>query len=250
MFFDYLNAVVIKLWLPLILFGAFGSSPWWGRFLLSERNLVRIDKYLTPARRKLLAVGCLVIAFMCANYLAWEDRYNSIDKLSAENARLKEQLDARDTVMLCGTIEEIALMPAENNDKDLRVLFAVKIYNKGADSAVSDYHARVLIDNQAVSLQPVSTLPKIGLTVNDFNTHERVQTFFQEDSIAIKALIPVKKGEQRRGILLYTIKDGIRFKYENAKWALSFKDYLGKTYEVKGSEVPGFYEKPFRHFPL
>ena len=113
------------------------------------------------------------------------------------------------------------------NEKDLGFLLSVYIWNSGADSAIRGYWAEVAFGDEVFVLDPY-VLPEKGITLSD-DQGNPTRTFTSSDALELKTLNPIKKGDVMTGVLLFIIKDGIRFKDMKSKWKLFFRDYLGRV---------------------
>ena len=240
MFFSYLEAVVMKNWLPLMI-GLLGSCPWWIRALLSSRLQTKIDNLFNPTALRILAFICIASAFIIANYSAWKDEHQEFLKKSSE---LTIEQD-KNTIKLDGEFLQIFSSLSENKS-DVDVLFTISLWNKGADSAIRGYRGKVRIEKQYFDLIAF-TIPENGIILRD-QEGTLLRKYFPRDAMYEKTLIPLKKGEIITGILYFKIKDvGILINNKDIDWTLFFNDYLGKTHEIHSPK--DLHPVSFMYFP-
>jgi hypothetical protein len=220
--YDYLEAVV-KHWVPLLI-GAFGTVPWWLRAMLSSKFKAMVDEYLNPSALKWLAIVSIVISFIWANSLAWKDERQSL--IEAEKNLVKAQ-DMNTVKLEC----QIAQITRGLRNKDMWILLTASIWNSGADSSVRGYQAEISFEGQTFNLATVL------ITHEGFELYDAKGTlakFFQSDTLNAKTQTPIKRGDFRTGVILFTMKGGAKFIDVKPEYLLlSFADYSGKIYKTR-----------------
>ncbi len=221
MLLNYLGAI-IKYWWTLA-FGILGSAPWWLKLLSPQLNEI-IDKYLTPITWKYIGIGCLVISFIAANYLAWRDQKQETIQIQNQNIELSAKLNALSKPHLTGQILQYVPGATENGTPTLLVYLSIT--NSGSPSVVESWH--LSINNAKINLSEVmpTAIPHITLNTG--------RTIDQADAIYEKTMVPLKQGDMVRGWLMFVFNNikQTEIYQPGTSFIVSFKDYLGNIYST------------------
>jgi hypothetical protein len=234
-FLGYLEAVVVKHWLPLLM-GVFGSLPWWARPMLSPKLQAVVDEYLNPSAIKWIGIACIIVSFIWANYLAWKDQNN-------QNLAHSVKLEALTKPNLIGYIDSyVSGYSPELNATQL--FLSVSIKNSGSPSIAE--HFSLSIGNDKIKVTHIlPTFIQDGLKLYG----DEIQAeFHRSDALEEKTMVPIMKGDIKRGWLRFVLGD---VKIDDIKRpgviTIQFDDYLGRSYssDMKiGGEGQGLFYYP------
>jgi len=231
----------MKQWLPLLI-GFFGTVPWWGRALLSQRLQNMVDGYLNPSAIRWLGIIAILASFILANYFAWEGEHKEVSNLSYK----LNKLEVEATPNITGTIERVIILKERLPEKNLRIDITATLRNVGAPSAAEGFLLKVYLKNGQII-----TGEKI-FPYNNQETHYDsgiVETISSADLLDRKATQPIPRGGMIMGRMFYRVNTSIdSISGSEATFEITFYDILGK--EIIMKIKPAFRDaEPIQAFP-
>jgi len=186
------------------------------------------------------AIMFVFIFPLASSFWVWKDEHDAYVGAKRDLAIAQD----RNTVKLRGKITNVIISPSDPTG-NWYVLFFVSMRNEGADTAVNDYQAKASADGQSIDLQflPIPDISAKGLMIGG-------RAYYPMHSIYIATKNPLKKGDEKNGVILFGFKGKTDFQGLIPTWILSFSDYLGKHYEITYTDKPAqasfiFKKNPF-----
>ena len=186
----------MKHWLPII-FGILASIPWWVRVLLSPRLQASMDNYLNPTGLKYLAMICIGISFIWANFMAWSDEHNNVTKL-------QQEIDDSERSSISATID-FAILGA--NPQGSHAAIVVSLTNRGAASAIDPKSWKLTaltIDKNNYNGEPNTILNK---NLDFCLSPHKAYRFVHNDALYLKAQNPITRNGAMQGLLWFSFPD-------------------------------------------
>jgi hypothetical protein len=239
----YLDAVITKEWLPLVIGGILSGLPWWIRPLLPKKLNDRIDQDLDRYAKR-IAVAILLLSFIVANFLAWRDQYHLFEgehtkyenehtlyETAKQDYRdIKRKIDEEDTVKMSGEILSVIKSPIQLNG-DRYIFFSVRIHSEGARTSITNFDVKVHFPNQKIQDVELQRffIPDRGIQIFHMTYHP-LHTIFE------KARYGVSKRQSVDGVMLYLFRDAKKYEEYDHQWEISFHDGEGKEYHMSLSK--------------
>jgi hypothetical protein len=250
MFFDYLQAVVMKHWLPLLI-GFFGTIPWWIRGLLSKRLQAKVDRYLNPSAIKWLGVTALAISFMLANFLAWDDEHQKVKAVSTQLTTEKENNSPK--FILNWNSYHQGDIPKING---CGIFLNMQLKNVGAPSVA--YGWKLSVKSDVINAGPI--LPSLIPDGHKFwDEHRKLfARFSAANRLEEKATKPIVRGDMINGWLWFMLPGIHQKQLVGATITIYVRDIFDHEYPFsfipslspKGGRslyIPGSGPDPFLH---